>query len=122
VDVISLCTLRYVGASGRLDQFWQFLPATKDEPNRLLMSIRLGSAPVVVCEIPICTHRSSWERMRGCWVIVPRGEDSFLLTAARVPMDQDSIVHAEAFHENLPVGSIALSDAPADVARALAEI
>lgn len=122
MNIGEIATLRYIGASGRLDSFWQLLPTEEGKPRRLLVSVKVGAAPVVVCEIPVCTNRSKADVMHGAWVLVRKSEGQFLLTAARMPTDFQRIAHSEAFHEDLPVGSISLLDAPPDVAAELANL
>jgi hypothetical protein len=119
-----LATIRHRTASGLIDCFWEFLPkgGFPDKPNRIFASIRLGSARAVEVEIPICSNRSSKEEMRGKWVLVRKGEHHWLLSAARMPLDFQRIAHSEAFHPDLPVGSLVLSDAPSHVSDELAAI
>lgn len=119
VDIQELCTLRHVSSSGDLTKWWQFLPAVGSEPRRLLMSIKIGSAPPVEVEVPVCTNRHP---IPGCWVMVRRNETGWLLTAARLPMDMQRIAHGAPFHADLPVGSISLLDAPTDIAAELASL
>ena len=124
MDNRELCTIRHRNSSGQVDLWWEFhdeyeLPTKQ---SHVTMSVRLGSAAAVIVEVPVCTHRSRKERMAGRWIIVPKDECRFILTAARMPVDFNRIVHNEAFHEDLPAGSVVLIDAPEDVARKMAAI
>ena len=122
MNVGELCTIRHRLASGHVDEWFEFLPAAGGEPERIIMSVSLGSAEPVVCTVPVCTHRSRKEKMLGRWVLVRKDDQTFVLTAARMPTSMDCIAHSEAFHEDLPVGSVMLTHAPPDVARAMGEI
>ncbi len=115
-QVQELATLRHRTASGQLDSFWEFFPRCGFSANRILAMIKLASAPSVEVEIPVCSHRSP---LPGCWIIVRRGEHSYLLTAALMPMDMMKIARAAAYHSSLPVGSLVLTDAPEQVATEL---
>ncbi len=122
MDIGELCTIRHRTACATLDSWWEFLPAAGWPQHRILMRVKLGSAPAVECEVPVCTHRSKPDAMANRWVVVRKSECQFLLTAARMPRDMQRLAQAEAFHPDLPIGSISLVDAPSQVARELSEI
>lgn len=122
VHIMELCVLRHVGCSSNTDGWWEFLPGGSGLPlqeNRVLAKIRLGSAPSVEVEIPVCSHRNP---SPGCWVIVRRGEHHFLLTAGKFPIDMNRIARSVAYHPSLPVGSLILADAPERVALELSRV
>ena len=121
MNVGELCTLPHRKAANA-DAFWEFLEAAGGEPERVILSVQLGSADLVVCTVPVCTHRSRKEQMLGRWVLVQKDASTFVLSAARMPLDMDYLAHSEAFHEDLPVGSITLTHAPEAVAAAIASI
>ena len=60
--------------------------------------------------------------LAGCGGVVQKDASTFVLSAARMPLDMDYLAHSEAFHEDLPVGSITLTHAPEAVAAAIASI
>jgi hypothetical protein len=114
-----IATLRHRSASGLVDQLWEFLPRAGFQVDRIFVLVRLGSAEPVGVEVPVSTARTAPDRIPGTWFLARRGESEWLLTTSRLPKDTDHMALPEAFHPDLPVGSILLTHAPEQTSREL---
>lgn len=109
-----MLVVKHISAASKEGMHWRFL-----KPNQIFLRIAFGSAPWVELGVPCCSHKHT--RFQH-WVIIRKSESLWLLTAARIPVDNQAIVKSERFHEDLPVGSILLSEAPESVSAELEAI
>lgn len=123
METNEICTLSHRSAAGRAWGYWEFIPRERSPISaRIFLSLKLGNSPVVECEVPVCTNRSKPEDVPGRWVLVPKGEHTFILTAAQMPTDMQRIARAERFHDDLPVGSVVLTNAPENIAEEIRKL
>ncbi|HEY2509500.1 MAG TPA: hypothetical protein VGI39_01470 [Polyangiaceae bacterium] len=115
-----LDALRHVSGSGDLSRWWEFIPAGgfPSKPARLLLSVRIASAPAVECEVPVCTNARP---IVGSWIVVRVDEYSWRLTPA-VWRGEDALGDVATVHPSLPLGSVLLTGAPAHVSEEIGKI